>query len=198
MENDFFAFLDRMKYIERWQLMRTVRDENVMEHSEQVAILTHALCVINNKVFGGSANAEKAALMAVYHDCSEVITGDMPTPIKYMNENIQGAYRDIEDKAGDRLLKMVPENLKDGFSEYLKPDRDSVEYRLMKAADKISAYIKCLEEARCGNDDFKMAEDAALADIRSRDIPEANYFLDNFIAGYTKTLDELGGVGKLE
>lgn len=191
MSYDFFAFLDRMKYIRRWQLMRCVRDENIMEHSQQVAMFAHALAVINNKVFGGTADAGKAALYAVYHECSEVMTGDLPTPIKYFNNSIQGAYKQLEDRASDKLLNNLPEELRGEFEKSVKPDKECYEYKLMKAADRLSAYVKCLEELRCGNAEFSKAKKSIEEDLTSRNMPEVNYFFEHFIDSFSLTLDEL-------
>lgn len=191
---NFFAYLDRMKYIRRWQLMRSVRDENIMEHSQQVAMFAHALAVINNKVFGGNADAGKAALYAVYHECSEVMTGDLPTPIKYFNSSINGAYKQLENRAADKLLDALPQELKEELSLSVKPDKSSYEYKLMKAADRLSAYVKCLEELRCGNAEFANAKNSIEKDLLSRNMPEVNYFFEKFIPAFSLTLDELEGL----
>lgn len=191
---DFFAFTDRMKYIKRWQLMRTVREENIMEHSQQVAFFAHALAIINNKVFGGSVNPEKAALYAMYHECSEVLTGDMPTPIKYFNNSIEGAYKAIEDRACEKLLNTLPPELREEYSKSVLPDKSSEEYKFMKAADRLSAYVKCLEELRCGNDEFVKAKKSIEDDLHSRNMPEIEWFFDNFIPAFSLTLDELEGL----
>ncbi|MGN1373649.1 MAG: 5'-deoxynucleotidase [Candidatus Coproplasma sp.] len=193
MPYNFYAFMDRMKYIKRWSLMRSVREENIMEHSQQVAVLAHALAVIRNTVCGGSVNAEKCVMYAVYHECSEVMTGDLPTPIKYFNNSIHGAYKELEDKACDKLLQMLPDELNEALSVYVKPDTSSEEYRIVKAADRLAAYIKCLEEHRCGNTEFEKAKKSIEADILSRNMPEVQYFMDNFIAPFSLTLDELEG-----
>lgn len=191
---DFFAFADRMKYIKRWQLMRTMRDENIMEHSQQVALFAHALAIINNKIFSGNANPEKAALYAVYHECGEVLTGDLPTPVKYFNNSIEGAYKAIENKASDLLLNTLPPELRDEYAKCLLPDKDTLEYKLMKAADRLSAYVKCLEELRCGNDEFAKAKKSIEDDLHSRNLPEIEWFMKNFIPAFALTLDELGGL----
>ena len=191
MDSVFFAFLDRMKYIKRWQLMRSVREENIMEHSQQVAMFAHALALINNKVFNGNADAEKAALYAVYHECSEVMTGDLPTPIKYFNNSIHGAYKQLEDRAVDKLIETLPEELAGEFAVYMKPDSESIEYKLMKAADRLAAYVKCLEELRCGNAEFVKAKKSIEEDLLSRNMPEVNYFFEKFIPAFSLTLDEL-------
>lgn len=191
---NFYAFLDRMKYIKRWQLMRSVRDENIMEHSQQVAIFAHALALINNKIFGGSANPEKTVLYALYHECSEVMTGDLPTPIKYYNTSINGAYKSLEEHACDKLLGALPEELKGALLPSVKPDTNCLEYALMKAADRLSAYVKCLEELRCGNTEFSKAKKSIEDDLHSRNIPEVEYFFKNFIESFCLTLDELEGL----
>lgn len=191
---NFFAYLDRMKYIRRWQLMRSVRDENIMEHSQQVATFAHVLAVINNKVFGGNADAGKAALYAVYHECSEVMTGDLPTPIKYFNSSINGAYKQLEERAADKLLDNLPPELKDELVLSVKPDTGCYEYKLMKAADRLSAYVKCLEELRCGNAEFANAKNSIEKDLLSRNLPEVNYFFEKFIPAFSLTLDELEGL----
>ena len=193
MPYNFYAFMDRMKYIKRWSLMRSVRDENIMEHSQQVAMLAHALAIINNKVYGGNADAEKCVMYAVYHECGEVMTGDLPTPIKYFNNSIHGAYKSLEDKACDKLLEMLPDVMKEEIAVYVKPDTSGLEYRLVKAADRLAAYIKCLEEHRCGNTEFEKAKKSIEADLHSRKMPEVEYFMDTFIAAFNLTLDELEG-----
>ena len=194
MGYDFYAFLDRMKYIKRWQLMRSVRDENIMEHSQQVTFFAHALAVITNKVFGGSVDVEKAVLYAVYHECSEVMTGDMPTPIKYFNNSIRGAYKTIEERAGEKLLSTLPEELRGEISESLQPDENSEEFAIMKAADRLAAYVKCLEELRCGNTEFEKAKKSIEKDLHSRNMPAVEYFMKNFIQSFSLTLDELDGI----
>lgn len=182
-----------MKYIKRWQLMRSVREENIMEHSQQVAMFSHALAVINNKIFGGSANPEKAVLYAVYHECSEVVTGDLPTPIKYFNNSIQGAYKNLEARACDKLLHTLPEELRKELAPSVNPDTHCLEYALMKAADRLAAYVKCLEELRCGNSEFVKAQKSIEDDLHSRNMPEVEYFFKNFIPAFSLTLDELEG-----
>ena len=193
MPYNFYAFMDRMKYIKRWSLMRSVREENIMEHSQQVAVFAHALAVIKNKFYGGQVNAEKCVMYAVYHECSEVMTGDLPTPIKYFNNSIHGAYKELEDKACDKLLQMLPDELKGELDVYVKPDTASDEYKIVKAADRLAAYVKCLEEHRCGNTEFEKAKKSIEEDILSRNMPEVQYFMDNFIAPFSLTLDELEG-----
>ena len=193
MPYNFYAFMDRMKYIKRWSLMRSVREENIMEHSQQVAMLAHALAIITNKIYGGAVDEGKCVLYAVYHECSEVMTGDLPTPIKYFNNNIKGAYKDIEARACKKLLAMLPEELEEGLEPFVLSDTDSEEYKILKAADRLAAYIKCLEEHRSGNTEFEKAKKSIEEDLHSRGIPAAEYFMQNFIPPFLLTLDELEG-----
>lgn len=195
MKYNFYAYMDRMKYIRRWQLMRSVREENIMEHSQSVALLTHALAVIRNKVFGGHADVGKAVLYAVYHETAEVMTGDLPTPIKYFNRGILGEYKELERQAGEKMLSMLPDELREEISPYVLSDGESEEYKLVKAADKLSAYIKCLEELRSGNSEFAHAKKSIEAELKGRGMPEIDYFMEHFIDGYSLTLDELGSFG---
>ena len=193
MRYDFYAYMDRMKYIRRWQLMRSQRDENIMEHSQSVAMLAHALAVIRNKVFGGNVNVEKTVLYAMYHETSEVLTGDLPTPIKYYNRSIQAAYKDLERAAAEKMVGMLPEEMREELMPSILADESSEEYKLVKAADRLSAYIKCLEELRGGNSEFEKAKKSIEEDLRSRKIPEVEYFFEHFIASFSLTLDELEG-----
>ena len=194
MRYDFYAYMDRMKYIKRWQLMRSVREENIMEHSQSVAVLAHALALIRNKIFGGSVDAEKVVLSAVYHETSEVMTGDLPTPIKYFDRGITDEYKRLERRASEKLLSMLPEELKEGISPFVLADENSEEYRLVKAADRLAAYIKCLEELRSGNEEFARAKKSIEEDLKSRGMPEVDYFFEHFIGSFSLSLDELGGL----
>ncbi|MBQ9728600.1 MAG: 5'-deoxynucleotidase [Clostridia bacterium] len=194
MRYDFYAYMDRMKYIKRWQLMRSVREENIMEHSHSVAMLSHALAVIHNEVYGGKADVLKTVLYALYHETSEVMTGDLPTPIKYYNHSIQGAYKELEKSACEKMVKTLPSPLKEELAPYLIADEESVEYKLVKAADRLSAYIKCLEELRSGNKEFAKAQKSIEKDLRSRKMPEIDYFFEYFIPSFQLTLDELEGM----
>ena len=191
MDYNFFAFMSRMKYIERWSLMRSTVKENILEHSLQVAHIAHALAIINNKVFCGNLNAGLITCAAIYHEASEVITGDMPAPIKYFNPSIKKVYKDIEQVANDKLLSMLPDSLRPEYEKLIKIDPKSVEYAYLKAADKLSAYIKCIEELKTGNKEFQKAKIAIKADLDKITLPEVKYFMDNFIGAYEKTLDEL-------
>ncbi len=188
----FFAYMARMKLIRRWSLMKSVSEENIAEHSAQVAQIAHALALIKNRMFGGSLNADRIAAMALYHETSEVLTGDLPTPIKYYNPQIRQAYRDIEGIANEKLLSMLPPELEPDYRELIVTDADSYEYALVKAADKISAYIKCIEELRSGNREFARAEAALRAEVEHYYVyDEVRYFCDTFLDTFRKTLDEL-------
>lgn len=190
--SSFYAMLSRMKYINRWGLMNNTRSENISEHSLQVAMLAHCLVLIHNKRFGGNLNPERAAILAVYHDTTEIITGDMPTPIKYYNSNIKHAYRDIEDNAADQLIKMLPDDFKDELNGIIKMNHsgDDKLRPFVKAADKLSALIKCIEELRMGNDEFRKAHDTILNSIHSMNMPELKVFEEEFLPAFSLTLDE--------
>ena len=190
----FYAYMDRMKFIKRWQLMRSTREENIMEHSQSVAMLTHGLCSIENAVFGGTVSAERAVLFAVYHEASEVMTGDMPTPIKYFNSSIHGEYEKLADRGVGKLAETLPAEMKAEIAPYLAADKTCIEYKFMKAADKLSAYLKCLEELRSGNNEFVQAEKTikkALCDLHMRSV---DYFMEHFVPAFSLTLDELEGL----
>ena len=187
----FFAFLNRMKYIKRWSLMRSVREENIMEHSQAVAVTAHALALIKNKIYGGSIDVNKVVLLAQYHEVGEVITGDLPTPIKYFNPEIKTAYKDLEKGACERLLSMLPEELKGEYAEYIVPDESSEEYKLVKYADRIAAYLKCVEEVKVGNAEFKKAKATIGTELKKADEPAVIYYLKEFAPDYDLTLDEL-------
>ena len=187
----FFAFLDRMKYIKRWSLMRSVREENIMEHSQQVAIIAHALALINNKIFGGNIDVNKVVLFAQYHEVGEVITGDLPTPIKYFNLEIKTAYKDLEKNACEKMLSMLPETLKSEYRQFVLPDEQSEEYKLVKCADRLSAYLKCVEEIKAGNLEFKKAFKTIGNELKGLKSQEVDYYLKEFAPAYELTLDEL-------
>ena len=187
----FFAFLNRMKYIKRWSLMRSVREENIMEHSQQVAVIAHALALINNKILGGTADISKVVLLAQYHEVGEVITGDLPTPIKYFNPEIKSAYKDLEKKASERLIEMLPESLRDEYIEFVMPDEDTEEYKIVKCADRLSAYLKCVEEIKAGNSEFKKAKISIGNELKNAKRAEVDYYLKEFAPAFDLTLDEL-------
>ncbi len=188
LQNHFFAMMSRMKNIYRWGLMRNTRRENLSEHSLEVAQIAHALAIINKKRFGGEADPNFTAVVAMYHDTSEIITGDMPTPIKYYNSDIKMAYKQIEAAAEKELLSMMPEDFKSEFLSVYNPD--SLTLKLVKAADKISALIKCTEEINMGNREFVVAEKTIKEAIHNLNMPEAEVFLEEFMPSFSLSLDE--------
>jgi 5'-deoxynucleotidase len=187
-----FAYLARMKFIRRWGLMHTTYPENIQEHSLRVAMIGHALAVIRNRLFGGQVEPERVAVLALYHDAAEVLTGDLPAPVKYFNPEIKGAYGAAETAAAQKLFGMVPEELRDAYRPLFFPaGGDRVHHELVKAADKIAAYLKCLEELAAGNQEFARAEKTLRASVEAIELPEARYFLQRFAASFRLTLDEL-------
>ena len=188
----FFAYLSRLKLIKRWSLMHNVMPENSQEHSWQVATIAHALGMIQVRLFGGMVNANKAAVLALYHDASEVITGDLPTPIKYANDNIKDAYHCLESNACNRLISMLPEELIPGYEPLLCPD-ESPEMELVHIADKIAAYLKCVEEESVGNSEFTVARASIEEKLHEYETkrPEVAYFLEHFVPSFALTLDEM-------
>jgi len=192
MEKNFYAMLSRMKYIERWALMRNTQSENIAEHSLEVSIIAHALAVIHNKRLGGNINEERAALIALYHDSTEIITGDMPTPIKYFNKEIQTAFKDVEKLAANQLLSMLPSDFKESYESLFFPiDEDKYLWKLVKAADKISALIKCIQEENTGNTEFASAKKSITDALIDMHMEEVNIFMGEFLLSFYKTLDEL-------
>ena len=194
MSCNFFAYLSRMRYIGRWSLMRNALPENIQEHSHMVAVIAHALGVIRRDVLGVACNPEEYAAVALYHDCSEILTGDLPTPIKYHNQALKGAYRQVEALACEKLLATLPRELQGAFRPMLSGETAERCHDLVKAADKLSAYIKCIEERRAGNDDFLSAERSTRRTLESYRLPEVDYFLLYFIPAFELTLDELGTI----
>ena len=190
MISHFFAYISRMRFISRWALMRNTAPENVQEHSHQVAVLAHALAVIRNEKFGGSVDAGAVAVAALYHDASEILTGDMPTPIKYYNPEIKDAYKQVERIAGERLLTMIPQELRSAY-EHLVLEDDEELNPIVKAADKLSAHIKCLEEQKAGNTEFDSAAKQTWDAMKAMDLPELNWFLDHCLGAYALNLDQL-------
>ncbi|MCK5880486.1 MAG: 5'-deoxynucleotidase [Sinobacterium sp.] len=192
MNSKFFAYLGRLKWIKRWGLMRNVEEENVMEHSWQVATIAHALALIHNARFNGNIDANAVATAALYHDVSEIITGDLPTPIKYHSEKIKEAYKQIESEAEDELLKLLPDYLQEAYRPLLQSHQiaEPIE-RLIKAADIISAYIKCQQEMAAGNNEFATAQKDLESRLRGLNMPEADEFMALFNDGYLLNLDEL-------
>ncbi len=189
---DFFAFLARMQYINRWGLMRNTHAENIKEHSLDVAMLAHALAVIRNTYFNGTLDPGRAALYGIFHDASEIFTGDMPTPVKHFNPRFKRSFHQLEDRARRKLLAMLPPELAAVYEPLFLFEEHDAEYRpVVKAADKIAALIKCLEEEKSGNLEFKRAGEEQLEGLRKSPLPEVGYFLDHFLSGYRLSLDEL-------
>ncbi|WP_312612769.1 5'-deoxynucleotidase [Oscillibacter sp.] len=190
MKSHFFAYISRLRFISRWALMRNTAPENVQEHSHQTAVLAHALALIRNKHFGGHVDPGAAAAAALYHDASEILTGDMPTPIKYYSPSIRSAYREVEEEATRKLLEMLPPDLRECYAPVLEiPDPEL--RALVKAADKLSAYIKCVEEVKAGNGEFCDAARQTRAALESFGLPEVDYFLETFMDSFSLTLDQL-------
>lgn len=190
MTGSFFALISRMRNIRRWGLMRNTIEENIQEHSHMTAVLAHALALIRRDIFGLAAEPEKAAAAALYHDASEIITGDMPTPVKYLNGSITGAYKEVENAAVRRLLDLLPEELRGSYHEVICPEDEELK-AIVKAADKLSAYIKCVEELKAGNNEFVSAEKQIRAALEASPLPEVRYFMERFMPSFGMTLDEL-------
>ena len=194
MSDNFFAYISRMRYIGRWSLMRNSLPENIQEHSHMVAVIAHALGVIRRDVFGVPCDPNKAAAVALYHDASEILTGDLPTPIKYHSADIRGAYQQVEKLACDKLLATLPDELRPAYEELLTGETQERLHDLVKAADKLSAYIKCIEERKAGNNEFLSAEKQTRAVLEASKLPEVGYFLEHFIPAFELNLDELGTI----
>ena len=192
MSRQFYAMMSRMKYIERWALMRNAVTENISEHSLEVAMLAHALAVISNERCGSHLNVERAALLGLYHDCTEIITGDLPTPVKYGNSEIKQAYKEVEKIAGMELLHMLPADMQPYYHDLFFPqDEEAYLWKLEKAADKLSALIKCMEEEKAGNREFLSAKESTRKALEEMHLPEVDIFLTEFLPEYEKNLDEL-------
>ena len=191
MAYNFFALMSRMKYIDRWALMRNTRTENVQEHSHQVAVLAHALALIGREKFGSAVDPNEAAAAALYHDAPEILTGDLPTPVKYDNPAIRDAYKAVESVAADKLLSMLPEELRPAFAPYVREEYDPALLQVVKAADKLSAYLKCVEELKAGNAEFRQAAEQTRAALDAMELPALGYFMKEFLPGFSLTLDEL-------
>lgn len=189
MKSHFYAMLSRMKNIYRWGLMRNTRMENLSEHSLEVALIAHALAVIKNKRLGGSVDANTVAVCAMFHDTSEIITGDMPTPIKYYDADIKSAYKNIEAAAEQKLISLLPQDLKEDFAPIYSPDEQTK--KIIKAADKISALIKCIEETVSGNREFEAAKESTIKAIKELNLPEADIFLEEFIDSFYLPIDDM-------
>lgn len=188
--NDFFALMNRMKYIGRWGLMNCTRSENVMEHSAMTAMLAHALAIAENKLTGDSINAAHAALMGLYHEAAEVVTGDLPTPVKYFNDKITAAYKEIEREAEERIIGQLPDMLKEDISVLVSQDKTLRESVIVKAADKLAALIKCTEEKEAGNREFSQAYKTTLADLKGMKLACVDYFITELLPSFKLNLDD--------
>ena len=189
-EYRFFAFLSRMRYITRWGLMRNTFSENIQEHSHMVAVLAHGLAMIRREILGLPADPERCAVAALFHDASEILTGDLPTPIKYFNPEIKAAYKQVEYISGTKLLHMLPEELRKHYAP-LVYENDETVLPIVKAADKLSAHIKCLEELKAGNTEFEAAAQQTKASLEEMNLPELNWFLEHCLPAFSRSLDEL-------
>lgn len=185
----FFALISRMKYVNRWGLMHNDREENLMEHSFETAVIAGALANIENVIFGGNLDVDKVTQAALFHDASEIITGDMPTPVKYINSKMSDVYKAVEKKAEQTLIATLPPQLQEKYVEYFEPDE--VTHQIIKAADRISALLKCIQEIRVGNQDFVTAKESTLNKIEQIPLKSVRYFMDNMLPAYYLTLDEL-------
>ena len=191
MANEFYALMGRMRYITRWGLMRNTFSENIQEHSHQVAVLAHALALIRRDILDlEGPDPDKCAVAALYHDASEILTGDLPTPIKYYNPDIRTAYKQVEHVAGERLLEMLPEQLR-GSYEHLVLEDDQEVLPIVKAADKLSAYIKCIEEQKAGNTEFDSAAQLSMEAMRAMSMPELDWFIEECLVPFSLNLDQL-------
>lgn len=191
MANEFYALLGRMRYITRWGLMRNTFSENIQEHSHQVAVLAHALALIRREILHlPGPDPDRCAVAALYHDCSEILTGDLPTPIKYYNPDIKDAYKQVEQIAGNRLLEMLPQQLRECYAPWVL-ESDAEALPIVKAADKLSAHIKCLEEQKAGNTEFDSAASQTWNALKACNLPELDWFLDNCLGAFTLNLDQL-------
>ena len=191
MANQFYALLSRMRYITRWGLMRNTFSENIQEHSHQVAVLAHALALIRREILHlEGPDPDKCAVAALYHDTSEILTGDLPTPIKYYNPDIKAAYKQVERIAGERLLNMLPEALRESYRPYVLEEDEALE-PIVKAADKLSAYIKCIEEQKAGNAEFASAAEQTMTAMRSMNLPELDWFIEECLPAFALNLDQL-------
>lgn len=187
----FFAYISKMKWIKRWGLMKNTTEENIMEHSWQVAVIAHGLAQINNDILGKEVNSEGIAMLALYHEIGEVITGDFATPVKYYNPAVKNAIHDLENVAKEKIFSMLPQELQAGYQPLIFPDETSEEYLIVKAADKLCAYLKCIEELKCGNKEFSKAEKTIKNDLEKMGREDVQYFMNHFVDSFALTLDEL-------
>ena len=192
MSHNFFPMIARMRYINRWGLMRNTQPENIQEHSHMVAILAHALALIQNKHFGGHIDPGQAALLALYHDATEILTGDLPTPIKYYNPALRASYKEVEETAANRLLELLPEELRADYAPYLHHPDPELE-AVVKAADKLDAYLKCVKERKAGNGEFQTAQAQIWNALQANPLPALGYFIEHYLPSFELTLDELNG-----
>ncbi len=188
----FFALLSRMRYIQRWGLMRNTFQENIQEHSHMVAVLAHGLAMIDRELCGGNADPDRCAAAALFHDAPEILTGDLPTPIKYANDDIRTAYRQVEEVSARKLLSMLPPEIQAGYEPLLLETDDAVR-QIVKAADKLSAYIKCVEELKAGNQEFATAAAQIREALEQMDLPCLRYFMEHCLPSFAETLDQLQG-----
>ena len=192
MDCHFYALMARMRYIQRWALMRNTEPENIQEHSHMVAVLAHALVLIQNRYYGGHLDPGQAVLLALYHDASEILTGDLPTPIKYYNPDLRSSYQVVEDAAARRLLDLLPEELRGDYEPLLlEPDPELA--AVVKAADKLDAYLKCVKELKAGNAEFRKAKEQTYAALMRNPLPALQHFILHFLPSFELTLDELNG-----
>ena len=187
----FYAYLSRMKYIERWGLMHSVQKENIKEHSLSVAMLAHALALVKREIFGEAVDVDKTVLCALYHETSEVLTGDLPTPVKYFNPDINASYKSLEEDANRKLLSMLPAELRPSYEPLLNPEKDTPEARVVKYADKLDAYLKCVDELKSGNLEFRKAKESIRRELEAFDDNAVQYFFAHFAESFSLTLDEL-------
>lgn len=194
MSHHFFAYISRMRYIVRWSLMRNALPENIQEHSHMVAVLAHALGLIRRDMLHRPCDPDRLAAIALYHDAGEILTGDLPTPIKYHSKQIRSAYSQVENLACRKLLAMLPEELRPAYEQLLTAEERGGEYELVKAADKLSAYFKCVEERKAGNREFQSAELQTRRWLEECSLPEVGIFLERFAPAFELNLDELGTI----
>ena len=194
MSENFFAYISRMRYIGRWSLMRNSLPENIQEHSHMVAVIAHALGTIRRDVFGVDCDPNECAAVALFHDSSEILTGDLPTPIKYHSRAIMGAYKQVEKIACEKLLSTLPDELRHAYEPLIGGETEERLHDIVKAADKLSAYIKCIEERKAGNNEFLSAEKSTKAILDESPLPEVRYFIEHFIPAFELDLDELGTI----
>lgn len=188
---EIFAYVERMKYIRRWSLMHSLREETDTEHSFQVAYVAHALALITNNLGGEQVDVGDVLAMALYHDLSETVTGDMPTPVKYFRPEMRALYGGLEQSAKNRLLATLPEDLRAAYAPVVDPDESTLAWKLVKSADRISAYLKCAEETKSGNNEFRRAMEGKLSELSASELPAVGYFMENIVPVYLKSLDEL-------